>query len=66
MWDFGDGVCVGSTVKVEIFEVAGASGIQSATVAKTTKSNAIYNLAGQKVSAQYKGVVIKNGKKVMQ
>ena len=66
MWGFGDGVCVGSTVKVEIFEVAGASGIQSATVAKTTKSNAIYNLAGQKVNAQYKGVVIKNGKKVMQ
>ena len=66
MWGFGDGVCVGSTVKVEIFEVAGASGIQSATVAKTTKSNAIYNLAGQKVNAQYKGVVIKNGKKVIQ
>ena len=28
-------------------------------------TNAIYNLAGQKVSADYKGIVIKNGKKVM-
>ena len=29
-------------------------------------NDAIYNLAGQKVSAAYKGVVVKNGKKVMQ
>ena len=29
------------------------------------KSGAIYNLAGQKVSADYKGVAIVNGKKVI-
>ena len=29
------------------------------------KTGAIYNLAGQKVDAQYKGVVIQNGKKVV-
>ena len=35
---------------------------------KTTKQNAdvIYNLAGQKVGSDYKGVVIKNGKKFVQ
>jgi hypothetical protein len=27
--------------------------------------DAIYNLAGQKVSASYKGLVIKNGKKMI-
>lgn len=31
-----------------------------------TKSGAIYNLAGQKVDANYKGVVIVNGKKMLQ
>lgn len=28
-------------------------------------NNAIYNLAGQKVDASYKGIVIKNGKKYL-
>ena len=28
--------------------------------------NGIYNLAGQKVDANYKGIIIKNGKKIMQ
>lgn len=31
---------------------------------KTINSNAIYNISGQKVSADYKGIVIKNGKKM--
>lgn len=30
----------------------------------TVKTDAIYNLAGQKVDANYKGIVIKNGKKM--
>ena len=44
----------------------GATGI--ATVKKTVKSqsNVIYNLAGQRVDANYKGVVIVNGKKMIQ
>ena len=31
----------------------------------TTDSNVIYNLSGQRVGADYKGIVIKNGKKVV-
>ena len=34
-------------------------------VSKSTVSNATYNLAGQRVSKDYKGIVIKNGKKVV-
>jgi len=34
--------------------------------AEKVADNAIYNLAGQKVNASYKGVVIKNGKKFLQ
>ena len=44
---------------------AGATGIQSIQAAKA-QDGAIYNLAGQKVNASYKGVVIKNGKKYFQ
>lgn len=40
----------------------GASGIQNVEVA-TPANNAIYNLSGQKVDANYKGIVIVNGKK---
>lgn len=43
----------------------GESAIQSAKVAEPS-SSAIYNLAGQKVSTSYKGLVIENGKKFMQ
>jgi hypothetical protein len=43
----------------------GATGIQNVQVKKAT-DNAIYNLAGQKVNASYKGIVIKNGKKYIQ
>jgi hypothetical protein len=39
------------------------SGITLPTTAVRHESSAIYNLAGQKVDASYKGVVIKNGKK---
>ena len=41
----------------------GTTVIKNITV---TANGAIYNLAGQKVSADYKGVVVKNGVKVMQ
>jgi hypothetical protein len=43
----------------------GATGIQAIKNVKS-ESNVIYNLAGQKVDANYKGVVIMNGKKFMQ
>lgn len=35
-------------------------------ISRKVTSNAIYNLAGQRVDANYRGVVIKNGVKVMQ
>ena len=49
--------------KVELYEVAG-TGVNNVNAAKA--ENAVrYNLAGQKVSNDYKGVVIENGKKVV-
>ena len=44
--------------------LGGATGISEAKKAQST-DGAIYNLNGQRVSADYKGVVIKNGKKVV-
>ena len=44
--------------------VGGSTGINS--VKSVVTDSAIYNLAGQKVNASYKGVVIKNGKKFFQ
>lgn len=44
--------------------VPGTNGINSVKVAN--ESNAIYNLAGQQVTEAYKGVVVKNGKKMIQ
>ena len=49
------------TIKVE----AGSTGI-SIVKAQKTQNNVIYNLAGQKVGNDYKGIVIMNGKKFMQ
>ena len=44
-----------------------ATGIEAVKVNKpTVSSNAIYNLAGQRVDASYKGLVIKNGQKSIQ
>ena len=43
----------------------GATGIQAIKNVKS-ESNVIYNLAGQRVDANYKGVVIMNGKKFLQ
>lgn len=63
VWGFDDNKCYAERVKVEAFEVAG-TGVE---VVKTAapQSNVRYNLAGQRVSDSYKGVVIINGKKVM-
>lgn len=41
------------------------TGIQTAITTKTTTSADIYNLAGQKVNAGYKGLIIANGKKIL-
>jgi hypothetical protein len=39
------------------------SGITNHTSATTQHPSSTYNLAGQRVSDDYKGIVIKNGKK---
>lgn len=42
------------------------TGITNITTDEATKNAPVYNLAGQKVTKAYKGVVIKNGKKMIQ
>ena len=44
-------------------EFDGGTGIKSVDTNKTNNSDAIYNLSGQRVSKDYKGIVIKNGNK---
>lgn len=43
--------------------IGGSAGITN--VKANAEKNVIYNLAGQKVAADYKGIAIKNGKKVV-
>lgn len=63
------GLVVGTTVvkKVEVYEVMGSSargGTTAIDSVKVVKSDGqIYDLAGQKVDASYKGIVIQNSKK---
>ena len=61
-----DDVDVETADGVKIYAAGGATGIQSAKVVKVTADGAVYNLAGQKVGASYKGIVIKDGKKFFQ
>ena len=42
------------------------TGITNITTDEAAKNASVYNLAGQKVTKAYKGVVIKNGKKMIQ
>lgn len=42
-----------------------STGITNVHAASSAKSSAIYNLAGQQVNKDYKGVVIQNGKKFL-
>ena len=51
------------TINADLPEAGGGTGIKNVTT--TVNSSAIYNLAGQKVSEDYKGVVIQNGKKMI-
>ena len=65
------GWVVGTTVvkKVEVYEMAESGSRENTTAIKTIKTmnsdDSIYNLAGQRVSPSYKGVVIRNGRKVV-
>lgn len=62
-WDFGNGACTASRVKVEAFNVvSGTSGI-AVQQSPRHESTAAYNLSGQRVGAAHKGLVISGGKK---
>ena len=53
-------------VVIAVTAVSGsASGIQSVQTSVINMDGTMYNLSGQKVGADYKGLVIKNGKKVV-
>ena len=57
----GTGNILISSIEITPVETTGISTI----AAENTSNSAIYNLAGQKVSNDFKGLVIKNGKKVV-
>ena len=54
---------VGSTVKLD--DEKKPTGIQAIKTLKTSNNAAVYNLAGQKVSNNFKGIAIQNGRKVV-
>ena len=57
---------VGAGVTVTSLKLVRSSSSTAITTAKTAKQDgATYNIAGQKVDASYKGLVIKDGKKYM-
>jgi hypothetical protein len=59
------GKVVGTTVlkKVQVYEKQKGGTAAIKPIKPVKADGAIYNLAGQKVSSSYKGIVIKNGKK---
>lgn len=56
----------GSSAKGVVIDFGTVTGINAATLQPAKTDGKIYNLQGQEVSRSYKGVVIKNGRKVMQ
>ena len=56
---------VGSSVKALsiVFDDGEATGIAAPEVAEKAENGVLYNLNGQQVTADFKGIVIKNGKK---
>jgi hypothetical protein len=42
------------------------TGINEVNTSITTSNSALYNIAGIRVNKSYKGIVIKNGKKIFQ
>ena len=64
---FQNGDFLGTTIvkSIKIIDLDGTTGIE-AVKANQLANGAIFNLAGQKVNANYKGVVIQNGKKFIQ
>ena len=62
-WAGGKDASAGWTLNVD---KGNAAGINAITSNGKLANGAIYNLAGQRVSNNYRGIVIKDGKKVMQ
>ncbi len=60
-FEFHEGV----TAEELIQEVEGTNTIKSVNMNETMRDGAIYNLAGQRVNESYKGIVIQNGKKMV-
>lgn len=61
-----DGLTGATRTNVTLVKVErNTSGISQVRDLKVKENGAIYNMAGQKVDASYKGVVIKNGKKMI-
>ncbi len=56
---------VGGTVPTEVTPDLTPSGISNIAANETVQNGAIYNLAGQCVDKSYKGIVIQNGKKMI-
>ena len=56
---------LGSAKAPLVLHIGGATGIDGVTPAFSEGAGAVYNLAGQRVAPSYRGVVIKNGKKVL-
>lgn len=55
-----------NTVLPMLFKmVEGATGINNIQTTSAVKNNVMYNIAGQRVNKDYKGLVIMNGKKMM-
>ena len=54
---------VGTTVKLD--DEKKPTGIQAIKTLKTSNNAAVYNLAGQEVSNNFKGIAIQNGRKVV-
>ena len=69
-WDITEDcdVVVWNTSGCHIYKIEVTSGAAGIQAVKTVKAGNgfIYNLAGQRVDANYKGVVIKNGQKMIQ
>lgn len=69
-WDITEDcdVVVWNTSGCHIYKIEVTSGAAGIQAVKTVKADNgfIYNLAGQRVDANYKGVVIKNGQKMIQ
>lgn len=66
MVDFGCGWVVGTTIlkEVEVLERRHTADIQSIKDVNYP-NNDVFNLSGQKVNTTYKGIVIRNGKRVV-